>query len=169
MTFTAIFLGGTLFFLGLAFHICWWRLRRPKDDIRALVASLLILPAVLALGALASQALPSLTGRETVGAILVVFAIGATYIMYYPAAQAASPTMLVVLKIARTGAEGIREADLLAAFDDDLLCREGIENLAHQRFAQDRNGRLEVAPRGALLLRMLDLWRRALGLNQGRG
>ena len=169
MTFTAIALGSALFCAGFVGHVLWWRYWRPRDDIRALVTSLFVLPTALATGLYAGGIIPALTARETLGAALVILAIGATYIMYYPAAQAASPTMLMVLKIAQSGATGIKRADLLGAFDEELLCKRGIELLGHERFAEERNGKFQVAPRGAFLLRMLNLWRGALGLSRGQG
>jgi hypothetical protein len=169
MTPTAILLGSGLFCGAFLLHVSWWRLKRPKDDVRALVVCLLLVPALAAILLLFAGTIPGLTIREALASILVTIAVSSTYIMYYPAAQAASPSMLVIMKIASARKTGITRRDLLQAFDEDRLCRVGIDNLVHQRFAQEREGRLVVAPRGAVLLRVLTSWRRILGLKHGIG
>lgn len=169
MTFWAILLGLALFFIGFIVHVVWWRVARPNDDIRALILSFFVGPAVLA--ALQFILLPDYGSlRETVAAVMVTVAIGAFYIMWYPAAQAASPTMLLVLQVARAASDGgATRTALRAAFDDELLCRQSISNLVHEHFAEERNGKLLVAARGAFLLRMLNTWRGLLGLKYGSG
>lgn len=169
MTFLAILLGSILFVAGFAVHVVWWRTARPADDFRALALSLFVLPAVLATAVLL-LAPGVVTVRETIGAVLVTIAIGAIYIMYYPAAQAASPSMLLVLEISRSASSGgaTRES-LRTAFDNELLCRQSIDNLVHEHFASDSGGKLSVAPRGTFLLQMLNNWRKLLGLKFGSG
>ena len=169
MTFWAIFLGLILFFSGFTFHVIWWRIARPHDDIRALILSFLVGPAVLA--GLQFFFMPGYGSlRETIAAVLVTVAIGAFYIMWYPAAQAASPTMLLVLQVAGAAKDGgATRTALRAAFDDELLCRQSISNLVHEHFAEEREGKLFVAARGAFLLRMLNTWRGLLGLKYGSG
>ena len=169
MTLLAILFGVVLFFLGFAVHVAWWRMSRPADDIRALLLSFILGPLILAIipPVLSPQ---YLSWRETLAAMMVAVAIGAFYIMWYPAAQAASPTMLLVLEVARAASGGGATRERLReAFNDELLCRQSIANLVHEQFAEERNGNLTVAPRGAFLLRMLNTWRGFLGLKYGSG
>jgi hypothetical protein len=169
MTWTALFFGFALFCAGFLVQVVLWRVKRPRDDFRALAVCLFVLPAAGGILVCLAGLLPGVTLRETLAGLAVTVALGAVYIMYYPAAQAASPTMLLVIKIGRAGRTGITRAKLLKAFDDGLLSRQGIENLVHERFAKERDGKLVAAPRGVFLLRMLDSWRGFLGLKQGRG
>ena len=167
MTFNAILIGLLLFVLGFAIHVAWWRLSRPKDDIRALAACFILFPAILSIAGNGGTSL--LTSREWMAAYLCALLVSATYIMYYPAAQAASPTMLLVLEIARSSKTGATRQSIRNAFDSELLCRQGIENLVHEKFAAEENGTLMIAPRGAVLLQFLNNWRRILGLQYGSG
>lgn len=166
---TAVLLGLRLFCGAFILHVAWWRLKRPKDDVRGLVICLLLIPAITVGVLVLTGAIPALSVREAVATILVVIAVGSTYIMYYPAAQAASPSMLVILKIASRRKTGITRDELLQSFDDDQLCRTGIENLVNERFAEERDGKLTVGPRGAALLHVLTSWRGILGLKRGIG
>jgi hypothetical protein len=169
MTLLAILFGILLFVACFVPHVLWWRFSRPADDIRALVLCFIVMPSIASPAAL--FLLPgALTAREAGAGLMVAFAIGAFYIMWYPAAQAASPTMLLVLQVVRSAsAGGATRASLNEAFDNELLCRQSIANLVHQHFADERDGKLQIAPRGAALLSMLNAWRRFLGLKYGSG
>lgn len=170
MTFLAIFAGLFLFTIGFVMHVIWWRVSRPQDDFRALAISFFVLPAIMTgVGACGSIPAAELELREWLSAYVLNLMVSATYIMYYPAAQAASPTMLLVLEIARASKVGATRERIRNAFDSELLCRQGIDNLVHERFADEENGKLAVAQRGAFLLRMLNTWRGILGLKYGSG
>lgn len=169
MTLDALTFGSMLFGMAFGIHVAWWRIARPADDFRALAVSFFVLPAILSAMALAAG-IGVTTAREAVAAVLVTIAAGAIYIMYYPAAQAASPSMLLVLEIHRGARRGgTTRAELNAAFDNELLCRQSIANLVHEHFADEAKGKLTVAPRGEFLLRMLNTWRGLLGLRYGSG
>lgn len=164
MTFAAIGWGLVLFAAGLAAHVAWWRLARPVDEFRALALSFLAGPA------LGSLAVPGLAAwRETLGCAAAALLFGAMYIMLYPAAQAASPTMLLVLRIAAKGTAGETRAALGEALDADTLSRKSIDDMVHGRFADEVDGVLHIAPRGRFLLGFLTRWRRLLGLEYGSG
>jgi hypothetical protein len=167
MTFNAILAGLLLFAVGFALHVAWWRLSRPHDDIRGLAICFALFPAGLAI--LGNFETSVLASREWLAAYLATLMVSATYIMYYPAAQAASPTMLLVLEIARAGKSGTTRQSIRNAFDSELLCRQGINNLVHEKFAAEVGGKLSIAPRGAVLLQMLNNWRKILGLKYGSG
>lgn len=164
MTFAAIGWGFALFVAGLAAHVAWWRLSRPVDEFRALALSLLTGPA------LASLAAPGLMSwRERAGCATAALIFGGMYIMLYPAAQAASPTMLLVLRIAAKGPAGETREALREALDADTLSRKSIDDMVYGRFADEVDGVLHIAPRGQFLLRFLTRWRKLLGLEYGSG
>ena len=168
MTFAAIGWGFVLFLIGFAAHACWWRMARPLDDFRGLVICFLAGPVALAAGLwLLFPGQGSL--RELAGCALVTLFNGAMYIMLYPAAQAASPTMLLVLRIAGAGTAGETREGLGAVLDGGTLSQKSIDNLVHERFADEVDGKLHIAPRGAFLLKFLTTWRGLLGLEYGSG
>src|SRR5271163_3184521 len=144
MTFRAIVVGLILFLVGLFVQVALWRLRRPRDDFRALALCLFVVPLGIELSLLAAGWKAPLTLREELTALALNVALAAIYIMYYPAAQAASPTMLVVVKIGRAGKKGISRVELMSAFDEHLMCRQGIDNLVHEHFADYQNGKLSI-------------------------
>jgi hypothetical protein len=168
MTFKAIALGFFLFQIGFVIHVLWWRLSRPLDDFRALVLCFLAGPAGSAI--LLSPLLGQLfSAREIFATVLVTIFFGSTYIMLYPAAQAASPSMLLVLQIAQAGPVGELRESLGMVLDSEVLCRKSVDNLVHERFADEVEGNLIIAPRGAFLLKFLTTWRGLLGLEYGSG
>ncbi len=166
MTSAALLWGIGAFLAGWLLHLAWWRVRRPADDLRALVLSVLVLPALA--GALAAIPVQP-TLPELLMGYGVLGALGLAYSAWYPAAQAASPTMLIVLQLGHAGQRGLTATEITAAFDDDQLCRNLIRNLVDERFAVERNGRLYPGPRGHRLLRALGGLRRCIGLKEARG
>lgn len=168
MTFVAAERGLVLFLIGFAVHVCWWRIARPIDDFRGLVACFVVAP--VCLGGALWLAFPDYgSARELAGSALATLFSGGIYIMLYPAAQAASPTMLLVLRIARAGKAGETRQALGAVLDDATLSRKSIDDLVHERFAAEVDGKLHIAARGAVLLKLLTTWRGLLGLEYGSG
>jgi hypothetical protein len=157
--------------LGAAAHVVWWRVRRPRDDVRALGACLVALPlAGVALWALFADTGPAgARGRDALVVGLLSALLGGVYIISYPGAQAGSPSMLILLRVAGHGAEGVGRAELAASFDERTLCDETLASLVHERFARRSDGRLVPAPRGKSMFRTCQAWRALLGLRDGEG
>jgi hypothetical protein len=159
--------------VGLTAHILWWRRRRPQDDVKALLACLVIGPAALALGYTAFAQGPSASGGLAWGsgcltALLAAF-LGMCYVISYPGAQAASPTMLILLQAARSGEQGIRPPELMDALDEKMLCDNILTSLVHEEFAHAVNGQLVPAWRGRRMVKICQAWRALLGLQEGEG
>jgi hypothetical protein len=162
-----LLLGG-LAFWGVAFvcHVCLWRVRRPVDDLRALLVLFTVLPMVLA-GAAVCLGWPV---TETGLALLLALALGAGYVFWYPAAQAASPTMLICVTIGDAGGAGCEPHDLRAAVCPDLLTRETFNNLFAERFATLEPGeRVSLTSRGRRTLRLIQIFRRLAGFDEPKG
>lgn len=141
-------------------HVVWWRIARPADDLKVLFALMVVGPAVVA--AIGAGWLCGPTQAAFAG--LLAAAIGCVYCFWYPAAQAASPTMLIALLARRERARGIDLAQLQAALPEDKLVREGIDNLFHEAFAKsDENGRVYLLPRGQRTLAFIQRLRALAG------
>jgi hypothetical protein len=158
------------FAVGLAAHIVWWRAGRPRDDVLALFLCVVLLP----LGALTGMG--TLGGAAEAGSHwavelfisgLLAAALGCCYIILYPGAQAASPSMLLLLTANRI--RGGRREELLAALDSHALCEETLKSLVNEKFARLEAGRLVPLARGAGLVRVCQAWRSILGLRDGEG
>jgi hypothetical protein len=158
--------------IGLMVHIIWWRIKRPKDDVRALVLCLVVLPVLIVLGIYAYRtqgtARDILFWNIVTTAVLAVI-LGSTYILSYPGAQAGSPSMLILLNLAAREPNGMTREELMNGFDDAMLCNETIASVVHERFAERHEGKLVPATRGVSMLRVCQAWRAVLGLKDGEG
>lgn len=164
----SILLWGLLFW-ALAFlsHFTLWRLQRPKDDLRALLLFFTLGPSVGG-GAALCMGQPLDT---TALSLLLAMALGAAYSCWYPAAQAASPTMLICVTVGAGGKAGIESARLKEILcSNDLLTRETFENLFAEHFAVVESGdRVRLAPRGRRTLRLIQAFRWLAGFKEPKG
>ena len=148
-------------------HAAWWRMARPRDDLKWLAVLLFCSSFVITTWALHADWLDA---RSSGFALLLSLALGAAYLFWYPAAQAASPTMLITLLAKRAGSDGLTEESLRESVSEQALAGESIENLFHERFAFcDAEGRVRLAPRGKRTLRLIRLLRAGAGFADPKG
>jgi hypothetical protein len=168
MTYATIFTAFACVFAGFIVHVVWWRVRRPKDDVRALFLCLVGLPLSLAV-ARGLVLFGDVLAEDGVAVFVLAAILGGAYILTYPGAQAGSPSMLILLKLAEKSDGGMTRDELLASFSDADLCDETLASLVNEHFAAHVDGRLTAAPRGQFLVRTCEVWRRVLGLGDGQG
>jgi hypothetical protein len=154
--------GGALFLAGLALHVVLWRLRPPKSHALALIA-------VFAAPALAYAAARGASER-TAAVLLLYAALAAAYAQTYPAAQAESPTLSIAALLARAPG-GMTRAELRARLRAEGLVRERVQDLLHAGLLVPGGAKdsLRLSPKGTALLPPFRLFRRALGLAEGKG
>ena len=152
---------------GWLLHLAWWRLSRPVDDLRALVASLILFPAGFLSILLFSGAM---TAQSWFLSLLLSACLGSAYIFWYPAAQAASPTMLMTIIVARSGEKGCTEDDLRSLLSEEVLSGNSLDSLVGERFAgEDPDGNIRLAPRGRRTLKLIRLLRHSAGFEDPKG
>jgi hypothetical protein len=161
ITYWALLVGTGAALVAFGLHVWWWRTARPRDDVRALSLCFLVLPLAVFLCA---------RWPEALAAYCTAACWGVAYILSYPGAQAASPSMLVVLAVARAGSAGLPSEQLWPAVGGEGLLADTLHRLTDERFAEvNAEGRLVPAPRGHGLLRVLSAWRAWLNLPDGDG
>lgn len=162
--------------LGLAAHIGWWRISRPRDDAAVLLLLMGVLPWVLTVaGALAGGWIPTGVGdflstilEVMVPLVLLHTLIAFVYMSCYTAAQAASPTVLIMLACLGRP-EGLTREQLLSTLDDSLLCGDLVEAGLDEKLIATEDERLVLAPRGRFLLKLGRTLRNFLKLHEPVG
>lgn len=151
--------GLQLFLLGLASHALLWRLAPSWRRIPVLLACFLA-PGILL--AFRRQ------GAPLAEAWLIHLALSCAYIQTYPAIQALSPTLRLVLFLQDSGKSGLSFEEMLARLEPRTLGADRIEDLLQGGLIrQGPAGELSPTPRAAWLLRPFVLLRRILGLAGG--
>jgi hypothetical protein len=171
MGIVAIALPALIFLLCLFIHAALWRLRFPADRAAALFCIFVFLPFVLfGLYALLSSSgflMPSLEIEEWLAAGLLQLAFASAYIMTYPAFEALSPSLVIVLLAFENG--GIAVKDLSGIFSDEALIKPRIKDLLESKLAREDGGVLSVTEKGRLLAAFFVFMRSFLGLPKGGG
>lgn len=168
MSYSVIFAGTSLFLISVGVHIAVWRWLRPAKEFTALVSVFIVLPAVLTvLAPLAGFV--RFDALELAGVFLLGFALSAAYISSYPALQASSPSLVMLLYLKRTGGAGMSLDELAAVFSAEGLVKDRVNDLLRAGLVTLDGGRCFITAKGRLLLGPFAALRRVLGLSAGRG
>lgn len=168
-----LFLGFIIFLAAICLHIAVWRWRHPQNHPLALLAIFILLPfaffiACIAL-TLSGKTAWAMASTDLLAAYLLNFSFSAAYILSYPAVQAASPSLVIVLMIGNSGAEGLLRGDLAHVFDDDVVLGPRIEDLVKGGLVTVEGGYYRLTSKGTVLIRFFVLMRYLLSLPRGRG
>lgn len=155
----AVFLVITFFL-----HLLIWRLRLPKNPIKTL---LFLFSSVIGLGIffLSTYSLCSFT--QYLHIILLFLSVALAYLILYSAIEADSPSLLIVMHIAKAGKAGLPENALKEALGDNLLIEPRLKDLVCARLA-DFDGKIyKINHNGKFFMLPVRLFRAFLGLKKG--
>lgn len=174
-----ILLAGFLVFsICLLLHVAVWRRRYPKNRPAALVLIFIVFPVVLASVGLGLERLSILAGVDNavglslidlLAVYLLHFSLSSSYILSYPAVEAVSPSLLILLMIGDSRSAGLRYDDMLHCFDDGDLLQPRIQDLIDAGWIVETNGFFRVASRGAGILLFYMFLHRLIGTPKGKG
>lgn len=167
MSLAVIGLGILFWMIAFVVHVVVWWIRRPSDDLKALALIMVGLPLLQTGPALVMFEVPAM---DLFFSIALSWSIGATYLFWYPAAQAASPTMLLCILIGAKGKQGEETGVIKSAISGDLLTRETFQNLFAERFASlEEPDSVTLASRGRRTLYVISALRALAGFKEPRG
>lgn len=172
MSLFAIILPSLIFVFCIFIHALIWRLRFPANRGAALFIIFVLLPLIsgATCALLASSEvvrLPGLAMEEWLAAGLLQLAFASAYIMTYPAFEALSPSLVIVLLAFDRG--GVAVKDLSGFFSDEALIKPRIKDLLDSKLARERDGLLSITAKGRLLAGFFVVMRSFLGLPKGGG
>lgn len=161
-----LFTGFGLFFLCLFVHIIIWRFRHPRRHGLALFM-IFVMPifnlAILRL------LYPFFTWLDFASIALLHLAMSFAYIQTYPAVQALSPSLRILILVRNSMPAGIKEADILEFFNSKQILEDRIHDLTVSHLASETNGALQITTKGRLFIWPFLLLRKILGLPPGKG
>lgn len=96
-------MGFLTFVAALLVHILWWRITPPRKQILFLFLIFILVPVLVTLCIMASA---SLSVTTAFGSLVLALSCGAVYVITYPAAQAQSPTLILLLFLAEKAPKG---------------------------------------------------------------
>lgn len=147
------------FIVALAVHVAVWRWVAPRRELPWLFVILLGVPAA------AWACSPG-----SVRAFVVAASLSLAYIQTYPAAQARSPSLLILTAARRLAAQGcVTRDDLAAAVRADMSLDVRFSDLDRERLLEQTADGSRLTLAGRLLAMAFVAFRRALNLGQGVG
>lgn len=149
-------------------HVIIWRVRRPVNDIKILMYIFLLLPAAVFL-LLHLVSPPWFQFDDALLVIILHYCLALAYIASYPAAQAHSPSLDIMLSIARSPKRTISENELVSAWKSRNLLGDRIDDLRIGGLIAKQGERYTLKTSGSFVLALYRLYRRFLGIPFGEG
>ncbi len=162
--------GFGIFALAMLFHVVLWNVRRPKGHFLDLIVVFFVAPFI----ATAAAAWVGLVGSgytalDWASVVLLHTSLAGAYIMGYPAIQASTPTLAMLLVIGGKMPEGATYEELRSSINVDGLMDPRLRDLEVSGFAVESDGVYSLTARGRAFLRPFLIYRRLLGLPTGKG
>lgn len=159
--------GLTTFVITLCAHVAWWRWRRPRSDLRGLIVVFIVVPLVL--GCLVWWSVRPFDHVDLLGAMLLHLALASAYIQTYPAAQAASPSLQILLALGAHRADGLTPDELSARFTQSHLVGARVDDLLANGLLRRVEGGYALTGSATRLVRFFVAFRTLLGLSEKGG
>lgn len=169
-----LFWGISIFTLSFVVHFLAWRFRLPKRQTKTLLQIFMgILAASLILIWITSNAPPPSSKyaindlSEYLHISLFYISLVLAYMITYSGIEVDSPSMVLILKVAEAGKEGIERRTLIEAMNDDLMVKPRITDLITDKMAYIDGDKYKLTTKGFLMLNVILLYRKML--NAGKG
>lgn len=151
----------------MALHVVLWRWRCPQQQIGWF---LIIFLAPLPLLALVLFRLyPTLSVQDFLFMALAHLALSCAYIQIYPACQALSPSLMLLLFVGNSMPGGMTEDEIQARFSREILLGNRIQDLLVSGLIRESGGQFEITLQGLLIVLPGIFLRKMLGLTPGKG
>ena len=162
-----LWLGFALFLLCLSLHIIVWRRWHPQRHSPALLG-VFLLP-LIPFGAFLLWICKGASLSDLAAIGLLHLALSCAYIQMYPAVQAFSPTLVILVLVKRSMPLGMTREELLSRLNDNFLLEARVHDLVDAQLVHETGDQLELTSRGSRLIRSFITFRRTLGLGMGKG
>lgn len=178
MGFSSLLAGFLIFFICLLLHLVIWRWRYPRNRPAALVLIFIVLPPALTFGCWGVERLGLLPGADSIlllpitawlGIYLLHFALSTAYILSYPAVEAVSPSLVILLMVGDSKSSGLPYDEMLRCFDNKELLHPRIKDLIEAGWVVESDGSFSVTFRGGVVLLFYTFLFRLLGIPRGKG
>lgn len=154
-------------------HIFVWRFAFPKSRPTALLFIFIILPSaffilyVVSIKLRLIQYIFGLSFYEWIAAYLLHLVLSCAYILSYPAVEAFSPSLAIILLIGDS--QGVLYEDLAKSLKKDVLLEPRIKDLFEAELVKRDGDYIVITSKGRALVKSFIFLRTFLGLSEGKG
>lgn len=159
-------LASALFLFCLLIHILIWRSRRPPRDAPAILFIFLFAGPLLFI--LSSKLLFAIATQNIFAVLLLHLSLSCAYIQIYPASQADSPSLRILILVNRAP-QGLTEQEIRNSFNEEDLLEARLEDLIMTGLIARKGTELSLTSKGKGIIVPFIMIRRILGLKLGEG
>lgn len=160
--------GIVLCFSCFILHVVVWRVRKPVHDVKMLIYIFLLLP--FAIVSVFSINYPQWFQVEEIFLVIFLhYCLSLAYIASYPAAQAHSPSLDIMLKVSRSSNREISASELADTWRSRNVLIDRVDDLLTGGLIVRRGEIYSLTRTGEAMLAMYRLYRRFLGISFGKG
>jgi hypothetical protein len=151
-------------------HVVWWRLRRPAADMAAIFGVFFLLPSIAYAALVIGGALgiAAISSVQVILSFVLHLALSCAYVQTYPAVQAQSPTLCILLAV-RAARDGLDEAGIGRALDMGGLVGERANDLLRNGLLVREGTRMLASREGHAMAIAFGAYRGWLGLSRFGG
>ncbi|MFH1867873.1 MAG: hypothetical protein ABH843_02775 [Candidatus Omnitrophota bacterium] len=166
--------GLVIFFLAIFFHFIIWRLSLPKRNQSTVL--LVIFYGAFIISVFILKKFPGLSAFDTsnpqalsdhIHLFIFFSSLTFSYIISYSAIGADSPSMNMVLKIARSAPDGLERDKIAEMMTDDYLIKPRLKELINNKMVYMINDVYRISKLGELFVKIFVYYRDLLNLPKG--
>ena len=172
-----VFIFGTsLFGIALCMHIIVWKIRIPKNQMKALllifllvfISGMLSISLVLCNKSLFCQeAIKSFS--EFIRVTIFFTALTISYFLVYNSFIGESPSLYLVWNIANSGKIGLNKKDLYKLIEDDTFIKPRFEYLIEEKMVNKVGDKYILSPKGNTFISIIIIIQKLMNLSKFNG
>jgi hypothetical protein len=159
--------GFMMFLICLLVHIFLWRIKIPKKDALTLLLIFIIIPALGLFALFGIKILGfrfPLSGLELLYTFFLHLSLSFVYISSYPAAQADSPSLYILLMIASSGRNGMTAEEIINMSSNTKLITDRVDDLLNYKLISEGKDCFKLRPIARAIIIFFIWYRKLLGL-----
>ncbi len=167
--------GLIILFIAFCLQLLIWKIRLPKRQTKVIlyiflmtylisIISFLTFPGFTIFGISSPGKL-----HEIIHLAFFLFSVLPAYIITYSAIEVDSPSLVIILKIAEMKKEGLPVNAIESILTDDILVKPRIADLLTDKMAYLNGDKLMLSPKGALMAKMFNFYRKIMNITQEGG
>ena len=165
-----------LWCLGFLLHVILWKIYLPRKHTKALLQIFLgtvcLGLVIIFWSAQESGSIQRIAPEhlaEYLHIALLVISFTLAYIITYSALEADSPSLVMIMKIANAGVEGVGKTRFEQLMSDDLLILPRIRDLLRDNLVYQDGEKYKLTAKGVVFARIFIIYRRVLKVDHKGG
>lgn len=154
----------TFFVIAFLLHLVIWRLRYPKNPVKALI---FLFSAIILTGLIFMFNFAPAGFLYYLYIVLIFFSLFFCYLITYSAIEADSPSLVIVMSIFQSGREGLAYEKIKESLGNNLLVDPRLKDLVDAKLVDLAGSIYKINKKGLLFILPIVVYRNLLGLGKG--